>query len=97
MFTTFVQLPVALDLATIQNLVTLPITNLSIIQLVLWPLVVLLELALTNTNPSGKTSVTFTTVAFTLPTLLTVIVKLTKVLLPTTVKLAVLLIVKSTG
>ena len=32
-FTTLVQLPVALDLATIQNSLTSPISNLSIVQL----------------------------------------------------------------
>ena len=54
-------------------------------------------LASTNTNPSGKTSVTLILVAFAIPVLFTVIVKLTRVLFPTKVTLAVLLTVNMTG
>ena len=51
----------------------------------------------TNTNPSGKTSIKTTSVAFTRAVLFTTIVKLTKVLLPINVMFAVLLTVKTTG
>ena len=96
--TTFVQLiPTAFDLAITHNSVDLPPFNLSIIHVTFWPSVTLPALTLTNSNPSGKISVTLIWVALAIPVLFTTIVNLTKVLLATKVTFAVLLTVNMTG
>ena len=106
--TQLVKLPVALVLAVITNSTAVLFTKLVIFQLItVLPsakttsafLIALLLFVLIDSTikPLGKISLITTSVALTTEVLFTIIVNLTKVLLPTTITLAVLLTVKLTG
>ena len=94
--TTLFHVPVALDLATIHNVMDFSL-NLGKFQLMSCPFSLYPADALSNANPSGSLSQTTTSLAFILDVMFTTIVKLTKVLLPTNVIFAVLLTVKTIG
>ena len=96
-FTLLSHMPVALDLATIQYVAFLPLKIVIGAQLTFWPRGIYPSVAFTNANPSGRISLITTTVALTRAVFFTTIVKLTKVLFPTFVTLAVLLTSKITS
>ncbi len=94
--TTFVQLPTDKDLATIVNVLFLPLFK-SKVQLTTFPVVTFPSVTSTNSKPRGNASLMFTPVASISPVLFTAIVKVTKVLFPTTCISADFTTVKFTG